>query len=133
MTPQQVLANIVETNLSYMDLARKLLAADRPAALLQLGISDESATLLLGLSPLQLTKVCTGSTLLCSAHINDDMVLGLLTSHGRRRATNDAHVAYADGREHDCSYEGRAQQDGPDAGGKAALAAPYPCRVLGAA
>src|SRR5688500_5274816 len=92
MTADQVLANIREANLSYMELAQKLIAADRPKALTQLGISDDSATMLAAMSPHQIMKVCSVSTLLCSARINDDLVWGLLTSHGRRAATNDATV-----------------------------------------
>ena len=103
MTSDQILANIRETNLSYLDLARKLIAADRPKALLELGISDASASMLATMSPLQMTKVCSGNTLLCSARINDDLVWGLLTSHVRRTAQNDATVS------HDCSQDSAHQ------------------------
>lgn len=108
MTSDQILANILETNLSYMDLARKLIAADRTKALTQLGITDESATMLAAMNPLQMTKTCSGNTLLCSVRINDDLVWGLLTSHSRRPAQNDAQV-HANGRDHDCSHESAHQ------------------------
>lgn len=107
MTSDQVLANIRETNLSYMEIARKLIAVDRPKALIQLGITDESATLLAAMSPPQMLKVCSGNTLLCSTRINDDLVWGLLTSH-RLPAKNDASV-HAHGREHDCSHDSASQ------------------------
>jgi flagellar transcriptional activator FlhD len=97
MTPDQVLVHIRETNLSYMELAQKLIAADRPKALVQLGISDTSATLLGAMSPLQMSRVCSGNTLLCSARINDDLVWDLLTSHGRRSARNDESIRAHDG------------------------------------
>ena len=108
MNTKQVLANIREANLSYVELARKLIAADRLTALVQLGITDESATMLAAMSPLQMTRVCSGNTLLCSARINDDLVWGLLTNHSRLTAAN---VAPADshGREHDCSHESVSQ------------------------
>ena len=103
MNTEQILANIRETNLSYMELARKLIAADRLTATVQLGITDESATMLAAMSPQQMVKVCSGNTLLCSARIDDDLVWGLLTSH-RVPAKNDASVK-AHGREHDCSHD----------------------------
>ena len=99
MTSDQVLANIRETNLSYMDLARKLIATDRPKALTQLGITDESATMLQTMSSHQITKVSSGSTLLCSVNISDDLVWGLVTGH-RVAAANDVSV-----REYDCTYD----------------------------
>ena len=107
MNPDHILANIRETNLSYIDLARKLIAADRPKALVQLGITDASATMLAAMSPLQLIRVCSGNTLLCSARINDDLVWGLITSHGRRAAQNDASVA--GDRTHDASLDSASQ------------------------
>jgi flagellar transcriptional activator FlhD len=107
MTSDQVLANIRETNLSYLALAQKLIAADRLSALTQLGISDESATMLDSMSPLQMMKISAGNTLLCSARITDDLVWGLITNHGRRAAQNDDSDASI--RTHDCSYESANQ------------------------
>lgn len=104
MTPDQVLANIREMNLSYLELAKKLVQADRPGALVRLGITDASASMLAVMTPQQMTKVSSGNTLLCRAHITDDLVWGLLTSHGRRPASND--VLH---REHDCSHESASE------------------------
>jgi flagellar transcriptional activator FlhD len=109
MTPAQVLANIRETNLTYMDLARKLIASDRAKALVQLGISDAAADMLATLSPLQMERVSSGNTLLCSARITDDLVWGLLTSHRRPHARNDA-TGCAAGPAHDDADKARADE-----------------------
>jgi len=61
MNSSQVLAHIRETNLSYLELARRLIAANRPNALLQLGITDASASMLADMTPLQMMKVCAGT------------------------------------------------------------------------
>ena len=46
MTPDQILGEIRETNLSYLMLAQSLIRQDREQALYRLGISEETATLL---------------------------------------------------------------------------------------
>ena len=80
MSPEQILAEIRETNLSYLMLAQSLVRADREQALYRLGISEETATLLATLSPAQVQKLSASSTLLCRFRMEDDMVWGLLTS-----------------------------------------------------
>jgi flagellar transcriptional activator FlhD len=88
MNAEQILAEIREANLSYLMLAQSLIRADREQALFRLGISDEQATLIGTLSPAQMMKVASGNQLLCRMRVDDDMVWGLLTNHGRA-AAND--------------------------------------------
>lgn len=80
MSPEQILAEIRETNLSYLMLAQSLVRADREQALYRLGISEETATLLATLSPAQVQKLSSSSTLLCRFRMEDDLVWNLLTS-----------------------------------------------------
>ena len=80
MSPEQILAEIRETNLSYLMLAQSLIRADREQALYRLGLSEETATLLAQLSPAQIMKLAGGSTLLCRFRMEDDLVWNLLTS-----------------------------------------------------
>ena len=89
MNTDQILAEIREANLSYLMLAQSLIRADREQALFRLGISDETASLLVMLSPAQMMKIASGNTLLCRMRCDDDMVWGLLTSHGKS-AANDS-------------------------------------------
>ena len=89
MNSDQILAEIREANLSYLMLAQSLIRADREQALYRLGISEETATLLNTLSAAQMLKIASGNTLLCRFRMDDDLVWGLLTSHGKP-AANDS-------------------------------------------
>ena len=89
MNADQILSEIREVNLSYLMLAQSLIRADREQALFRLGISEEAATMLATLSPAQVLKLASGNTLLCRMRINDDMVWGLLTNHGKTSAATD--------------------------------------------
>jgi len=80
MTPDQILAEIRETNLSYLMLAQSLIRQDREQALYRLGINEETAMLLATLSPAQVMKLSGNATLLCRFRMDDDLVWGLLTS-----------------------------------------------------
>jgi len=88
MTADQILSEVRETNLSYLMLAQSLIRADREQALFRLGISEDTATLIGTLSPAQMMKIAAGNTLLCRFRMDDDMVWGLLTNHGKT-AAND--------------------------------------------
>jgi flagellar transcriptional activator FlhD len=86
MTADQTLTDIREANLSYLMLAQNLIRSDREQALYRLGISEESAQMIGLLSPSQMMKVASGNTLLCRFRMDDDVVWGLLTNHGKSAA-----------------------------------------------
>ena len=86
MTADQILAEIREANLSYLMLAQTLIRTDREQALFRLGINEETATLISGLTPAQIMKMAVGNTLLCRFRMDDDLVWNLLTNHGRGAA-----------------------------------------------
>jgi len=89
MNADQILSEIREANLSYLMLAQSLIRADREQALYRLGISEENAALIALLSPAQMMKIASGNTLLCKFRMDDDLVWGLLTNHGKSGAAND--------------------------------------------
>jgi flagellar transcriptional activator FlhD len=90
MSTEQILAEIRETNLSYLMLAQNLIRADREQAMFRLGIGEGTADILATLSPAQIMKMAGGSTLLCQFRMNDDLVWNLLTNHGKgAAAAND--------------------------------------------
>ncbi len=88
MNADQFLTEIREANLQYLMLAQSLIRSDREQALFRLGISEETASLLEVLTPAQVLKLASGNSLLCRMRVDDDMVWGLLTNHGK--ATNDS-------------------------------------------
>ena len=89
MTADQILAEIREANLSYLMLAQSLIRTDREQALYRLGVNDDTATMISSLTPAQMMKIAAGNTLLCRFRMDDDLVWGLLTSHGKA-AANDS-------------------------------------------
>jgi flagellar transcriptional activator FlhD len=95
MNADQILTEIREANLSYLMLAQSLIRADKEQALYRLGVSEESAAMIALLTPAQMMKVASGNTLLCRFRMDDDMVWGLLTSHGKTSANDDVSRLHA--------------------------------------
>ena len=95
MNKDQILAEIREANLSYLMLAQSLIRADREQALFRLGISEESAALIALLTPAQMMKIASGNTLLCRFRMDDDLVWGLLSTHGKSAATESVSRLHA--------------------------------------
>ena len=86
MTADQILAEIREANLSYLMLAQSLIRVDIDQALYRLGINEDTAKLIDTLTPAQMMKIAGGNTLLCRFRMDDDLVWGLLTNHGKSAA-----------------------------------------------
>lgn len=95
METTQILAEIREANLSYLMLAQSLIRADREQALFRLGVSEETATLINTLTPAQMMKIATSNTLLCRFRMDDDLVWGLLTNHGKSSANDSVSRLHA--------------------------------------
>jgi flagellar transcriptional activator FlhD len=95
MNTEQILAEIREANLSYLMLAQSLIRADRDQALFRLGVSEETANLIGALTPAQMMKIASGSTLLCRMRCDDDLVWSLLTSHGKASANDSVSRLHA--------------------------------------
>lgn len=90
MNTEQILAEIREVNLSYLMLAQSLIRTDCEQALFRLGVSEETAQLVASLSPAQIMKLASSSTLLCQFRMTDELVWKLLTNHGKvGQAAND--------------------------------------------
>jgi flagellar transcriptional activator FlhD len=90
MNAEQILSEIREANLSYLMLAQSLIRTDRDQALFRLGISEDTADVIGLLSPGQMMKISSGNTLLCRMRVDDDLVWGLLTNHGKGASANDS-------------------------------------------
>jgi flagellar transcriptional activator FlhD len=90
MTDEQLIAEIRETNLTYLMLAQNLIRKDKAEAQFRLGISEESADLMAALSPAQISKIASSSMLLCRFRMDDDVVWSLLTNHSASKVDNDA-------------------------------------------
>ncbi len=95
MDNEQLLAEIREANLTYLMLAQNLIRKDRAEALFRLGLTEEAADLLALLSPAQLLKIASSNMLLCRFRVDDDLVWGLLTNHGKGTASDSVSRLHA--------------------------------------
>lgn len=96
MESNQILQEIREVNLSYMMLAQHLIRTDHEQALFRLGISEDVASIIDKLTPAQMLKIASGSTLMSRFRFDDDMVWNLITSHSKNHQTDDsAHALHA--------------------------------------
>ncbi|HAF45438.1 MAG: flagellar transcriptional regulator FlhD [Sideroxyarcus sp.] len=93
MNTQQVHEEIKETNLSYMLLAQQMIRDDKPAAIFRLGVSEELADLIVGLSPAQLLKMASSNMLLCRFRFDERLLLNLITDYNKDRMMSQAHAA----------------------------------------
>jgi flagellar transcriptional activator FlhD len=88
MNHDQVLHEIREANLSYLMLAQSLIRNEPAQALYRLGVSEDTAKMISTLSPAQMMKIAAGNTLLCRMRFDDEIVWGLLGSHGKAGASD---------------------------------------------
>ncbi|WP_157267050.1 flagellar transcriptional regulator FlhD [Azohydromonas aeria] len=95
MNAEQITAEICEANLSYLMLAQSLIRSDREQAIYRLGVSEETVDVIAMLSPAQMLRIASGSTLLCRFRVEDDLVWKLLFNHDRGAANEGASRLHA--------------------------------------
>lgn len=88
----QTCKEISDLNLSYLLLAQQLLRDDRPGGMVRLGISEEVAGLLLGMSLSDTVRMATSNFVLCALRLEDDSVVQMLRG-SRASALQQAHVS----------------------------------------
>ena len=86
----QVQEEIRETNLSYMMLAQQMIRNDKASAIFRLGVSDELAELIAGLSPAQLLKMAASNMLLCRFRFDERLLLNMVTDYNKDRMMSKA-------------------------------------------
>lgn len=73
------LSDIQEVNLSYLMLAQRLLRENYAAGMFRLGLDADVAETVMRLSPAQLVKLASSSSLICKFRLNDYDLLSTLT------------------------------------------------------
>lgn len=86
-------AEIRELNLAYLMLAQQMLRDDRETAMFRLGIDEEIALLIEGLSSTRLVRMANSQMLLPSFRFDDNLLAGLLAGEGRDPASASLHAA----------------------------------------
>jgi flagellar transcriptional activator FlhD len=93
MSSSRLLDEIRETNLSYMLLAQQLIREDRTEAMFRLGVNEEVADIIVGLTTAQIIRISTTSMLMCRFRFDDEIVWNLLTSHTKDKSVSGMHAA----------------------------------------
>lgn len=88
----QINEGIREANLSYMLLAQQMIQDDKVSAIFRLGISEETADLIAGLTPAQLLKMVASNMLLCRFRFDERLMLNLITDYNKDRMMSQAHA-----------------------------------------
>ena len=81
MNARQHQEEIRDTNLCLLQLMQKMIRADKAAALGSLGVSDEMADLVTGLSPAQLMKMSSSGLMMCRFHFDEKTLLDLIGNY----------------------------------------------------
>ncbi len=87
MNISQLQQEIKHTNLAFMQLSQQMIRADRAHAVSSLGMSEEMADLVAGLSETQLVKLSTANMFLCCFHFDDSVLLNMLTGYSKDNQT----------------------------------------------
>ncbi len=93
MNAQHLHEEIKEANLSYMMLAKQMINDDKVSAIFRLGISEELADLIAGLTPAQLLKMAASNMLLCAFRFDERLLLNMVTDYNKDRMMSQAHAA----------------------------------------
>ncbi len=93
MNRTQLHEEIKEANLSYMLLARQMIQEDRESAIFRLGITEEMAEVIAGLSPAQLLKMSASNMLLCRFRFDEKLLLNMITDYNKDRMMSQTHTA----------------------------------------
>jgi flagellar transcriptional activator FlhD len=92
MNTNQMHEEIKETNLSYMLLAQQMIRDDKASAIFRLGVSEELADLIVGLSSAQMLKMAASNMLLCRFRFDERLLLNMVTDYNKDRMMSQAHA-----------------------------------------
>jgi len=83
MHTSEMLKHVYDINLSYLLLAQRLISQDKPSAMFRLGISEEMATTLGGLTLPQMVKLADSNQLVCQFRFDCHQTITRLTQDSR--------------------------------------------------
>ena len=70
-----------------------MIQEDKSGAIFRLGISEEMADLVAGLSPAQLLKMAASNILLCRFRFDEKLLLNMITGYNQDRMMSQTHTA----------------------------------------
>lgn len=92
MSNNQIHAEIKDTNLSYMLLAQQMIKEDKAASIFRLGVSEEMADLIAGLSPAQILKMSSSNMMLFRFRFDERLLLNMISDFNKDRMMSQAHA-----------------------------------------
>lgn len=92
MNTNQIQSEIKESNLSYMMLAQQMIKEDKVASIFRLGVSEEMADLIAGLTPAQTLKMASSSMMLYRFRFDERLLLNMITDINKDRVMSQAHA-----------------------------------------
>jgi flagellar transcriptional activator FlhD len=93
MKSSEMMAEIRDANLTYLMLAQHMIREDSVTASFRLGMTEELAQLVAGLSPAQMLKMASSNMLLCRLRFDDKVLLGMLTGYTKNKPMSETHQA----------------------------------------
>lgn len=83
MNTNQLRQEIKNTNLAFMQLCQQMIREDKASAISALGVSEEMAEMVAGLSPTHLLKLSATNMFLCRFHFDDSVLLNMLGGYAK--------------------------------------------------
>ena len=83
MNARQLHEEIRDTNICLLQLTQKMIRTDKAGALADLGVSDEMADLVAGLSPAQLMKMSATNMMMCTFHFDEKLLFDMVTGYSK--------------------------------------------------
>lgn len=93
MNTQDMMTEVRDINLSYLLLAQQMIKEDKASAIFRLGINQEIADLIEGLSNVQILKLTGANMMLTRLRFDDESVLALLTNSSKEQSLMQSHMA----------------------------------------
>lgn len=93
MDTSDMMAEIRDANISYLMLAQQMIRSDKATAIFRLGISDDIAELIQGLSNAQILKLAGTNMMLTRFRFDDGAIFGMLTNYNKDKALAQSHAA----------------------------------------
>ena len=92
MTISQIHSEINDANLSYMLLAQQMIKEDKVSSIFRLGVSEELADLIAGLTPAQIMKMSSSNMMLCRFRFDERLLLNMISDFNKDRMMSQAHA-----------------------------------------
>ena len=84
---------IADLNLTYLLLAQKLLRQDKAGAMLRLGLSNEMADMLIGMSLAETIRIAASNFVLCAFRLDELPIVRNVMQPERQAALQQAHIS----------------------------------------